>query len=200
MQRESSPIPARSLALLAMAIPAPALAHTSEGLRGGFVAGFLHPVSGVDHLLAMVAVGLWGAILGQPLLYALPVVFPLMMAIAGVAAIAGLMLPGVELAIAASVIVLGLAIAAAWRAPVWLALVIVGGFALFHGWAHGAELPSMADPVAYSAGFVTATGLLHLAGIGIGLIDRRAGGRRALRLLGAAIAAAGLVFAVRALA
>lgn len=177
---------------------APAHAHAATGLQGGFIAGFLHPLTGPDHLLAMVAVGLWGAILGRPLLYALPVVFPMVMAAAGVAAIAGLMLPAVELGIALSVAVLGAAIALNWSPPPWLAIAVVAWFALFHGWAHGAELPSMADPVDYSTGFVTATGLLHLSGIAIGTIDHWPGGRLILRVLGGLVLVCGLWFAAQA--
>lgn len=180
---------------LAAFLAAPASAHQAKGLDGGFGAGLLHPLTGPDHLLAMVAVGIWGAILGRPLLFALPIVFPVIMAIAGVAAMAGMPLPPVEYGIAASVTVLGLAIALDWSPPPWVAIAIVAIFALFHGHAHGTELPSMADPVAYSAGFVTATGALHLTGIGIGAVDTRKGGRTALRVIGAAIALAGLWFA-----
>ena len=188
------------LAALAVAAfsAAPALAHSANGLTGGFGAGLLHPLTGPDHLLAMVAVGIWGAILGRPLIYALPVAFPVVMAAAGVAAIAGMTLPPVEYGIAASVVILGGAIALDWAPPPWVAILIVALFALFHGYAHGRELPSMADPVAYSAGFVTATGALHLAGIGIGTVDARERGRTILRIIGGFIVLAGLWFAYKA--
>lgn len=156
-------------------------------------------MTGPDHLLAMVTVGIWGAILGRPLLYALPIVFPVVMAAAGVAAIVGLELPSVEVGIATSVIVLGAAVALNWSPHPAIAMLIVGVFALFHGWAHGTELPSLADPVAYSAGFVTATGSLHLAGVGVGAIDKLTGGRLVLRTLGALMFGAGLWFARLAL-
>ena len=183
---------------MALSVAGPAFAHSARGLQGGLLAGFLHPLTGFDHLLAMVAVGIWGAILGRPLLYVLPIVFPVVMAIAGVAAIAGMTLPPVEYGIAASVIVLGLAIASNWAPPVPVAVLIVALFALFHGYAHGTELPSMADPVAFSTGFVTATGMLHLAGIGIGTVDRVRSGRAILRSIGALIAACGVYFALQA--
>ena len=146
----------------------------------------------------MVSVGIWGAILGQPLIVLLPVIFPAVMAIGGVLAIAGVPLPPVEIGIAASVFVLGAMIALAVRPPVWLACAIVAVFAIFHGYAHGAELPSAADPVGYSAGFVLATGLLHLAGIGFGTLARHRHGMFVIRATGALIAAAGAGFFARA--
>jgi urease accessory protein len=148
----------------------------------------------------MVAVGLWGAVLGRPLLLALPVVFPVVMALGGVLGMAGVPAPPVELGIAASVLALGIAVAAAFRAPVWAACLAVAVFALFHGYAHGRELPLAADPTGYSLGFVLATGLLHLAGIGIGLLHHRRSGRLVVRALGGLIAAAGAWFLVQAAA
>ncbi|MDH4386791.1 MAG: HupE/UreJ family protein [Caulobacter sp.] len=188
------------LGLLALIAAGPAAAHTGAALEGGFVAGFAHPLRGFDHLLAMVAVGIWGAFLGRPLILLLPMVFPTVMAVGGVGGMAGLPFPPVELGIALSVLVLGLAIAFAQRAPVWAACLMVGLFGLFHGFAHGQELPVAGDPLAYSLGFVLATGLLHLAGIALGLLSRYPPGRLALRGAGAAIAAAGGWFVVQALA
>ena len=160
--------PSHALALPAgILVATPVWAHSGPGLQGGFVAGVLHPLGGVDHLLAMIAVGLWGAFLGARLVVALPIVFPLLMVVGAVLGMRAMPLPPVELGIAASVLVLGLCIAGAWRAPAWLALAIVAVFALFHGYAHGLELPNQAGAVAYSAGFVLATGLIHLTGIGI---------------------------------
>jgi urease accessory protein len=173
---------------------ASAFAHTAEGLTGGFLGGFAHPILGPDHLVAMVAVGLWGAFLGAPAIWLLPVVFPLVMAAGGVIGILGIPIPGVEFAIAASAVVLGLMVALAARPPLWIAAVLVGAFAIFHGHAHGAELPPGADAVAYSAGFVIATGLLHVTGIALGTLARWPGGHIAVRLAGAAIALAGVVF------
>ena len=176
-----------------------AQAHTGTGLPGGFMSGFTHPLSGLDHLLAMVSVGLWGAFLGRPLIYQLPVIFPAVMAGGAVLAMIGLRLPPVEIGIALSVLVLGGCIALAIKAPVWAASVIVAAFALFHGYAHGKELPSAADPVAYSAGFVLATGLLHVLGIGIGAFKERPGGVVATRTAGGLIAATGAWFLYRAI-
>ena len=176
----------------------PAIAHDGTGFGGGFMAGVLHPVSGLDHLLAMVAVGLWGAFLGRPLLYVLPMIFPGMMVVGGAAGIAGLALPPIELGIALSVLVLGTMILFAVRAPVLVACAVVAVFALFHGFAHGRELPAAADPVGYSAGFVLCTGALHLAGIALGTLRATPTGTLALRASGGAIACAGLWFLWRA--
>jgi urease accessory protein len=171
----------------------PAVAHTGD-LSGGFLGGFAHPLFGPDHVVAMVAVGLWGAFLGPPPMFILPIVFPLVMAVGGVLGILAVPLPAAELAIAASAIVLGLMVASAARPPLWVAATIVAAFAIFHGYAHGAELPAGTDAAAYSIGFVTATGLLHLAGIALGLTVRWPAGRIGVRGTGAAIAGAGLLF------
>lgn len=179
---------------LLAAAAGPASAHSAEGLGGGFTAGFLHPLLGWDHVAAMVAVGLWGAFLGRPAIWLLPVVFPLVMTIGGALGVLGVPLPAVEFGIALSAVLLGAAVAFALRPPLWLAGVLVGVFAIFHGHAHGAELPEGADAVAYSIGFVIATGLLHLAGIGFGLLARYPAGRIAVRAAGSLIAIAGLVF------
>ncbi len=165
----------------------PALAHEGEGVAGGFAAGLSHPIFGLDHLLAMVLVGIWGAFLGRPGIWVLPVVFPLVMTVGAMLGIAGVPLPAVEPGIAASVMVLGLAVAAALPGPLWLAYVIVGVFALFHGHAHGTELPGAANASAYAAGFVLATGALHVAGIVLGLAGGWRGGKAALRVAGLVI-------------
>jgi urease accessory protein len=173
---------------------ASAAAHSGTGLTGGFVPGLKHPISGPDHLLAMVAVGLWGAFLGPPLIQALPIVFPMMMVGGAVLAMSGAPIPPTELGVALSVLVLGACIALRFVAPVWLAAVIVGFFGVFHGYAHGKELPSAADPLGYSLGFVLATGLLHVAGIGLGFCSERPGGTVAIRCAGALITGCGLWF------
>jgi len=196
--------PYRSSArVLAIALPLAflagrAFAHAAgEAAGAGFVTGFLHPLSGVDHVLAMLAVGMWGAQLGSPAIWALPVAFPMVMAWGGVAGILGVPLPAVELGITISVIVLGSMIALDQRPPVWGAAVIVAFFAIFHGYAHGTELPGQASAVAYSAGFVVATGLIHLSGIGIGFATKLPHGTGILRVGGGAIAVAGLLLAGR---
>lgn len=184
----------RYLLALCLLMPAvPALAH-SGNVSGGFSSGFAHPVFGPDHVVAMVAVGLWGAFLGPPAIYLLPVVFPLVMAAGGVLGILKVPLPGAEIGIAMSAIVLGLMVATATHPRLWIAAALVGIFAIFHGHAHGAELPAGADALAYSAGFVIATGLLHLAGIAFGLLTRWPAGILAVRTAGALIACAGFVF------
>ena len=177
----------------------PAAAHVGTGLPGGIVSGFEHPFVGLDHLLAMMAVGLWGAFLGRPLIYALPVTFPLLMVVGAALGMFGLHAPSVEMGVAVSVVILGLCIAFAFRASVWAAYTIVALFALFHGYSHGVELPSAADPVGYSAGFVLATGLLHLSGIGVGLLNGLRHGVWATRGLGAIVALSGCWFVYRAL-
>jgi urease accessory protein len=171
-----------------------AMAHSAAALPGGFKYGLIHPLTGFDHVLAMVAVGLWGAFLGAPLVYALPVVFPLLMVVGAVAGMLHVPLPPTELGIALSVLVLGLCIALAWRARSSIAVAIVALFALFHGHAHGIELPSATGPVGYAAGFVLATGLLHVAGISIGLLNIRPAGIVVTRCVGALIACAGIWF------
>ena len=189
----------RLTTLLLLAAAGPALAHTGEGVAGGFAAGFLHPLAGPDHVIAMVAVGLWGAFLGRPAVWVLPVVFPLVMAFGGALGVVGVPLPAVEIGIAASAIVLGAMVAFAARPPLWVAAVIVGAFAVFHGHAHGTELPDAASPVAYSLGFVIATGLLHASGIAVSLVSRWPPGRHVVRACGAIIAALGVFFLARAL-
>jgi urease accessory protein len=182
------------LAALSMVLGDSASAHTGIELLGGFLSGFEHPIVGIDHLLAMLAVGIWGAQMGGRAIWTLPVVFPLIMAVGGLAGIAGLPLPQVETGVALSLLVLGLVIAIAFRPLEAVAVGIIGVFAVFHGYAHGAELPSAADPAAYSAGFVIATGLIHVAGIGIGLLSGRIAGGWLARGAGGAIAAGGIYF------
>jgi len=169
-----------------------------EGPGTAFLNGFVHPFGGADHVVAMVAVGLWGAVLGVPALWLLPVVFPLVMALGGAAGVLGAVLPGVEIGIAVSGVAMGAAVALKWRAPLWAAAVMVGVFAVFHGHAHGTELPDANHPLAYSVGFVIATGLLHLAGVALGMLARWPQGWVLIRTTGVAIAAAGLWFLLRA--
>lgn len=177
----------------------PSLAHTGQSLAGGLAGGFLHLLFGPDHVVAMLAVGLWGAFLGPPAIVILPVVFPLVMAFGGVLGILGLPMPGVEAGIAMSAVVLGLMVAFAVRPHLAVAGILVGSFAIFHGYAHGAELPDGADATAYFIGFVVATGLLHLAGIAFGYLAHWPHGRTAVRAAGSAIAISGFVFLGRLL-
>jgi urease accessory protein len=184
----------RRLALLAVFVCAPALAHEQAGLAQGFATGFLHPLSGPDHVLAMVAVGLWGAQLGPPALWVLPVTFPMMMAVGGFLGLVGIPIPGVEIGIALSAVALGAMVAGAARPPLWAAMLLVGAFAVFHGHAHGTELPPGQSGLTYSLGFVVATGCLHGVGITIGLVHRWPWGRIALRGAGVLVALGGLFF------
>lgn len=170
----------------------PALAHTTKGLGVGFMSGFMHPLTGIDHILAMVAVGIWGTQLGKPAIWLLPVTFPLVMSLGGALGVRGVPLPGVEIGVAAAAAVLGLMIVLAARPPIGVAAVLVGFFAIFHGYAHGIELPKAAYPLAYGVGFVLSTGLLHLTGIALGLMERWPVGMKALRGMGAGISVAGV--------
>lgn len=189
-------VPAFGAALLMLAAPGAAEAHILQGEAGGFLHGFEHPLSGLDHLLAMFCVGLWGAQMGGRAVWSLPIAFPLIMVVGGMMGIAGVPLPAVESGIALSIIVLGAAIALVWRPPEWLAVLVIGVFAIFHGYAHGAELPTAADPADYAIGFVVATGLIHLAGIAVGLAFQRLRGGELSRALGGLIGLGGLYFLV----
>ena len=184
---------------LAALLASPAWAHVQQGQAAGLLTGVRHPVSGLDHVLAMVAVGLWGAQLGAPAIWLLPVTFPLVMALGGFLGLLGMPLPGVEIGIALSAILLGAMVAWEARPPLGLAASLVGFFAIFHGHAHGTELPAGHNGLLYSVGFVTATGLLHATGISIGLIHRWDWGKVALRVTGGAVGAAGAYFLWRAL-
>ena len=178
----------------------PAFAHPQKGEAVGFVTGFLHPISGLDHVLAMVAVGLWGAQLGAPAIWLLPVAFPMVMAFGGMLGLMGVPIPGIEYGIALSAILLGVAVMFEVRPPLGVAAALVGFFAIFHGHAHGTELPPGQSALLYSIGFVIATGLLHALGIGIGTVHRWAWGQRALRFAGALVAIGGAFFLWKAIA
>lgn len=180
--------------LVSLCLASPAMAHQTAGLVGGFSSGLMHPVLGLDHVIAMVAVGLWGAFLGRPAIWILPIVFPMVMAFGGAMGVIGIPIPSVETGIAVSAIVLGAMVALALRPPIWVAAVIVGAFAIFHGHAHGTELPDAASPLAFSLGFVIATGFLHLCGIAFGLLVRWPAGQVAVRAGGGLIAAGGVAF------
>ncbi len=183
------------LAALALAsFPSVALAHPGHDTPGGLWSGLTHPVTGLDHLLAMIAVGLWAAQLGRRAVWALPLAFPLFMALGAWMAMRGVWLPGVEVGIAISAVALGAAVLAELRTPLWLGVGVVGLLAIFHGHAHGAELPASASAALFCLGFVVATATLHLAGIGLGLARRWDRGRALVRAAGSAVAAAGFWF------
>ncbi|MGH9869066.1 MAG: HupE/UreJ family protein [Candidatus Polarisedimenticolia bacterium] len=185
--------------LLAL-LPVSILAHAEQERAAGLMAGLSHPVSGLDHVVAMVAVGLWGAQLGAPAVWLLPVTFPMVMALGGALGLAGVPLPGVEAGIALSALLLGIMVLGEVRPPLAAAAVLVGFFAIFHGHAHGTELPAGQSGLLYSIGFVVATGCLHAAGITIGLLHRWPAGRLALRAAGGLVALAGVMFLWRLLA
>lgn len=178
----------------------PAFAHVQQGEAGGFLTGLAHPISGLDHVLAMVAVGLWGAQLGSPAIWLLPVAFPMVMAVGGMFGLMGLPLPGVEYGIAASAILLGAVVMFELRPPLAVAAGLVGFFAIFHGHAHGTELPPGQSAMLYSMGFVVATGGLHAVGIGLGESRRWAWGKGLLRAAGVIVAVGGVFFMWKALA
>ncbi len=187
-----------SLATLFAIIAAPAFAHTGHDVLG-FSSGFFHPILGLDHVIVMLAVGLWAAFQGRPALYLLPVVFLLVMVVGGYLGISGVQLPYVEPVIAVSGVVLGLLVALYVKPALWISALIVAVFALFHGNAHGAELPAASNAFGYTAGFVVATALLHLTGFGFaGIGFERSvsakSGEYVARAVGVVIALTGAAF------
>lgn len=180
--------------LLAVVAAGPVLGHTDTEHAGGFSSGFMHPILGPDHVIAMIAVGLWGVFLGAPAIWVLPIVFPLIMALGGAFGMIEVPLPAVETGIALSAVVLGICVALALEPPLWVAALIIGAFAIFHGYAHGTEMPVASDAVSYALGFVIATGLLHLCGIAFGSLARWPVGKIAVRVAGVVIAVAGSAY------
>jgi len=180
--------------IVALTWPLLAWAHEETGQAAGFLAGLSHPVSGLDHVMAMVAVGFWGAQLGAPALWALPVAFPMVMAVGGMLGLMGIPLPGVELGIALSAVALGAMVLGEVKPTLPVAAGLVGFFAIFHGHAHGTELPDGASGLYYSIGFVMATGLLHAAGIGFGMIHKWPHGPAILRAAGGLVLLGGIYF------
>lgn len=188
-----------ALALAAVTLmPGLALAHTgAEGHSHGFVSGFLHPVGGLDHILAMVLVGVLAWQLGQRALWLVPAAFVAVMAVGGVLGMAGIELPALEAGIALSIVVLGAMVAFGVRAPVAVAMGLVGLFALFHGQAHGAEMPAAASALGYAAGFMLSMALLHAVGVAAGFGMGRISAP-AVRMAGAAASVAGVVLLIGA--
>jgi urease accessory protein len=150
--------------------PTIAFAHTGYGDVSGFIHGFAHPITGIDHVLAMIAVGVLAAQLGGRTLWVVPLSFVLVMAVAGALAMAGMRLPWAEVGIALSVLLLGLAIALPHKLPASAAIAPIGLFGLFHGHVHGTEMPALAAALPYAAGFFGATVLLHTIGVCLGLL------------------------------
>ncbi len=184
-----------ALALPLALAPTLALAHPGHVDASGFAHGFAHPLTGTDHILAMVLVGLFAFQLGGKARLLVPAAFVAMMAAGGALGMAGVALPAVEIGIGLSVVVLGAAVAFNVKIPVALAMAVVGLFAVFHGFAHGAEMPENAGGLAYAAGFMLATALLHAAGLGLGFVIGALGKPRGLslaRVVGGLAALAGI--------
>lgn len=184
-------------ALFALALPSLAYAHVGVDTANGWVHGFAHPLGGADHVLAMIAVGLWAAQMGGRAVWLVPLTFVTVMALGGLIGMAGVPIAYAELGIVMSLLVLGVLIAAATRLPLAVSAAIVGAFALCHGYAHGTEMPQNISSVSYAAGFMLATALLHTSGIGLALFAQAIGRAQWLRLAGIAVAlcGGGLLFA-----
>ncbi len=177
-------------------IPFAVFAHTGVGEISGFSVGFIHPFSGWDHLLAMVAVGLWATQMKGRAIWVIPGVFVGVMTLGGLLGISGIRVPYPELGILVSVLVLGILIVMAMQLPLVASAVLIGLFALFHGHAHGAEMPLLSSGVTYSLGFALATALLHLSGIAVGLLLQKQQAHKWVRFTGAAIAMGGIYLAI----
>ena len=175
------------------------LAHQQTGEVAGFLTGFRHPISGLDPVVAMLAVGIWGAQLGAPATWILPVAFPIVMAIGGMLGLVGVPVPGIQYGIALSAVLLGAAVMLELRLPLGVAAALVGFFAIFHGHAHGTEQPPDGSALLYSMGFVIATGCLHALGIGAGTVYRWPWGKNLLRVAGGLVAVVGILYFARAL-
>ena len=181
-----------ALSILGVVLFFPIMSYAHEGSGGGFMSGLTHPVLGFDHLLAMLSVGILSAQMGGQAIWRVPLTFVLVMLFGGVLGINGVPLFSVELGIALSVFALGIAIALERKLSSLLAMVFVGFFAIFHGHAHGTEMPSLSKPVFYACGFVIGTAGIHVAGVLIGIIaERLKDGGQLLRYAGAGIAGIG---------
>ncbi len=185
--------------LLSLGWAQSACAHVEGGQAAGFLIGLQHPWSGLDHVFAMIAVGLWGAQLRNPALWILPIAFPMMMSLGALMGLMNIPLPGIEIGIALSSIILGTMILGKVRPNLTIAIAMVSIFAIFHGHAHGTELPPGQSGLLYSMGFVIATGCLHGLGIILGLINGIPAGKLAVRGAGSFIAVMGLIFLWRSL-
>jgi urease accessory protein len=185
-----------TLALGVSALSSAALAHTGLEHAFSFASGFKHPFTGLDHLLAMVGVGLWAGLNGGRALWLWPVAFVGVMVLGGLLGISGIAVPLVEAGILTSVVVLGLLVLTAVKLPAAAGAILVAAFALLHGHAHGAELPGEAAAPTYAAGFAIATAILHAVGISVARMASTANGRLAVRGAGALVAAAGVALAI----
>ena len=177
-------------------LPSFAYAHVGVGETSGFMHGLSHPISGLDHVCAMLAVGLWAAQMGGRSVWAVPLTFVSVMALGGVLPMLGIGLPFVEQGIVLSVLLLGVLIAASVRLPLIWGSSMVGLFALWHGHAHGTEMPALSSGITYALGFMLATALLHIFGIAFGLEMQRLARERIIPAAGASIAMCGVYLAV----
>ena len=196
------PVISTTLAAAFALAPTGALAHVGHGSASGLMHGFTHPITGIDHVLAMVAVGVLAVQLGGRALWLVPLSFVGIMVIGGALGMAGIPLPFAELGVALSVVVFGLAIALPFRLQRLAAVALAGFFALFHGHGHGAEMPAAASALYYAMGFIASTALLHATGLGLGLLFGLETGRLGHRVIqagGSAIAAFGAAILVGAL-
>ena len=182
--------------VLSLMFPTLAFAHTGVGQTTGFMHGFGHPVGGADHILAMVAVGLWAAQIGGRALWVVPCTFVSIMVLGGILGFSGVHAPFVEEGILVSILILGILIAGAFKLPLVYSSLLVGIFAIFHGHAHGAEMPESIGAASYAVGFALATAMLHLAGIGLGMLMKKINMQTVTRFAGAAIAVSGIYLAI----
>ncbi|MCF7971015.1 MAG: HupE/UreJ family protein [Methylococcaceae bacterium] len=182
--------------VLSIMFPSLALAHTGVGETTGVMHGFGHPIGGVDHMLAMVAVGLWAAQIGGRALWVVPCTFIGVMALGGILGFSGLTVPFVEEGILVSILILGILIAGAFKLPLVYSSLIVGIFAIFHGYAHGAEMPASISAASYAVGFALATAMLHVVGIGLGILMQKTNLQTVNRFAGGAIALSGVYLAI----
>ncbi len=190
--KESTLSGAKFLSLSAFLLPSLAFLHLGVGQTSGFLSGFLHPFSGLDHVCAMLAVGLWAAQRGGRAIWIVPLTFVIVMTLGGILGMAGIALPFVDRGIVISVLILGVLVAASVRMPIVASAIIVGLFAFLHGHSHGTEMPLTASGLAYGMGFVAATALLHASGIAVALTAPKLGLNRVVRFAGAAIALCGV--------
>lgn len=177
-------------------LPNFAFAHTGVGNTTGLASGFSHPIGGLDHLLAMIAVGIWAALMGDKATWVVPSVFVLLMLLGGILGVSGIKVPFTEIGVLASVIILGLFISAKIKTPVFISSLVVGLFAIFHGHAHGTEMPLASEPISYCFGFTMVTILLHIVGIAIGLSFNKWASEKSFRLAGASVTLFGIYLLV----
>jgi len=185
-----------SLLVLLFALPSIASAHTGIGETTGFMHGFGHPIGGLDHILAMVAVGLWASQIGSRSIWIVPCTFVGVMCLGGALGFSGVSIPFVEEGILLSILVLGVLIAGAFKLPLIYSSLIVGLFAIFHGHAHGTEMPASISAASYAFGFALVTAILHISGIGLGVLMQKANLQVVSRIAGGAIALSGIFLAV----